>query len=710
MNTKTKLLVAAMILFTLNWARPAAAENEWPREIIAEGRTVLMYQPQLDKLDGNILYARAAVSIAPKGEGTPVFGAVWLEARIETDLSSRTVFLSETRVPQVHFSEITPEQETQFADLLTREIPTWNITLSQDRMLAMLDIAEKQSMASDGFDDTPPRIIVADQPTVLVNIDGDPQWVPVEGSYLKIVINSPFLIVQKATIFYLYGGAETWYSARDIYGPWTVAGLVPEEVRQLEPAEEDSDPNEPPVDETEQPPAIMVATKPTELINIDGQPQFKALPGNKLTVVENADVDLFMELATQRYFVLLSGRWFTFKALEGSFASKSVKGYWEFIAADALPEAFTEIPAGMDEGEVRTWVAGTEEAKEAVLEASIPQTAAIRRDATISVEYDGTPKFERIKDTSLKYAVNTASQVIQADKKYYCAEQGAWYVANAAEGPWITAIEIPTEILSIPASCPLYNVKFLYIYGYNDDVVYFGYYPGYTNSYVYNETIVYGTGWYYAPWHYRYHYYPRHCTWGYHMRWHRWHGWGTGCRYSTGRFTFSIGVGHRHGWWGPSGYRRGYRHGYNRGYTAAKRDTRRNIYQNKDNANRVVQTLQRPDGKQPGQAAGRKNNVYTDQQGNVMRKNDQGNWETRQNGQWTGEKKDAALQARPESRPEQKPQQQPKQDYRSSLDRDQQARDRGNQRSNSYQQSRSSGRSSGGSRGGGRGGGGGGRR
>ena len=56
MNTKTKLLVAAMILFTLHWARPAAAENEWPREIIADGRTVLMYQPQLDKLDGNILY------------------------------------------------------------------------------------------------------------------------------------------------------------------------------------------------------------------------------------------------------------------------------------------------------------------------------------------------------------------------------------------------------------------------------------------------------------------------------------------------------------------------------------------------------------------------------------------------------------------------------------------------------------------------------
>lgn len=680
MKIKTKLLVVALALFTLNGVRPAAAGNEWPREISAEGRTILMYQPQLDKLDGNILFARAAVSIQPDGKDTPVFGAVWLEGRIETDRTSRTVALVEIRMPKVHFTGITPQQQKEFTALCGREVPLWNITLSQDRLLTMLDIAEKQSLASEGFEDRPPKIIIADEPTVLVNIDGEPQFVPLEDSDVESVINTPFLILRKATALYLSAGAQTWYTATNIAGPWTIATQVPEDVQQLEPPDEEGGEGGEPGDENEKPPAILVATEPTELIVIEGLPQHKAISGNKLTSISNADTELFMDLETQRYFVLLSGRWF---------ASRSYTGPWEFVAAAELPESFSEIPAASEEGEVRTFVAGTEEAKEAVLEAHIPQTAAIRRDATITVEYDGEPKFEMIEQTGLKYAVNTASQVVQSEDKFYCAEQGAWYVANAAEGPWITAIEIPEEVRNIPASNPLYNVKFLYIYGYNDEVVYFGYYPGYTHSYVYNETIVYGTGWYYRPWRHHHHYYPHPCTWGYHMRWHRWHGWGIGCSYSTSRFTFSIGHGHRRGWWGPSGYRRG----YNRGYNDAKRDTKRNIYQNKDNANRISKTAPRPNAKRPQQAVDRKNNVFTDKNGNIMRKNEQGNWERRKDGQWA--------ESRPEINPAEKPQQQPRQ----SLDRDQQARDRGNQRSNNYQQSRSPSRPSGGSRGGGRGGG-----
>lgn len=489
MRINIKLLIS-LALISLHWAQPVNAANEWPREIAAEGRTILMYQPQLDKLVGNILYGRAAVSITPIGTGDPIFGAVWLEARIETDLTSRTVSMLETRMPKVHFTGITPEQKKEFAALCAREIPSWNLSLSLDRMITMLDIAEKQNLASGGFDDSPPIIIIADKPTVLVNIDGEPQFVPVEGSDAESIINTPFLILRNEKNLYLSAGAQTWYTATSIAGPWTIAAQVPPDVQGLEPQKEQTPDADKSIDKNELPPAILVTTEPTELINIDGPPQHKALPGNKLNYISNADADLFMEISSQRYFVLLSGRWFVAKSLDGP---------WKFVAADHLPESFAEIPAGMDEGDVRTWVAGTEEAKDAVLEAYIPQTAAIRRDATITVEYDGSPQFEKIETTGMKYAVNTASQVIQADQKFYCADQGAWYVANAAEGPWITAIEIPDEIRSIPASNPMYNVKFLYIYGHNDEVVFFGYYSGYTHSYIYYETIVYGTGWYYRP-------------------------------------------------------------------------------------------------------------------------------------------------------------------------------------------------------------------
>jgi len=52
----------------------------------------------------------------------------------------------------------------------------------------------------------------------------------------------------------------------------------------------------------------------------------------------------------------------------------------------------------------------TPEAHEAVLDASIPQTAAIRRDAgaNLSVAYDGTPQFKDVPESAgVAYAVNT---------------------------------------------------------------------------------------------------------------------------------------------------------------------------------------------------------------------------------------------------------------------------------------------------------------
>ena len=162
-----------------------------------------------------------------------------------------------------------------------------------------LDVAEKQTLASEGFDDKPPKIIIANQPTVLVNIDGEPQFVPVEISRVESVINTPFTILRKEKVLYLYAGDKTWYTAHAIAGPWTVTTQVPSDVRMLEPKESEDDADKP-ADANTKPPAIMIATEPTELINIDGQPQYKALPGNKLTYVSNADGHLLMELTSQR--------------------------------------------------------------------------------------------------------------------------------------------------------------------------------------------------------------------------------------------------------------------------------------------------------------------------------------------------------------------------------------------------------------------------
>ena len=84
-------------------------------------------------------------------------------------------------------------------------------------------------------------------------------------------------------------------------------------------------------------------------------------------------------------YVLLSGRWYR---------SKSKEGPWTLVRADELPVAFADIPPASDIGGLRAWAAVTDEANEALLDAHIPQTAAIKRDeASLTVEYDGAPVY-----------------------------------------------------------------------------------------------------------------------------------------------------------------------------------------------------------------------------------------------------------------------------------------------------------------------------
>ena len=147
-------------------------------------------------------------------------------------------------------------------------------------------------------------------------------------------------------------------------------------------------------------------------------------------------------------------------------------------------------------------VAGTPQAREAVIANSIPQTATIQRDqAKLNVAYYGAPSFMPIAGTSLAYAANTQTPVIMVSPtSYYACQGGVWFVATTAEGPWAVATSVPSVIYTIPTSCPIHYVTYAYIYGYTPTVVYVGYTPGYMGTVVApGGVVVYGTGYYYPP-------------------------------------------------------------------------------------------------------------------------------------------------------------------------------------------------------------------
>ena len=89
-----------LTLFLLIVAASAAHTQEitWPQELTADdGSVILIYQPQVEGFDGNAIEGRAAVSVRrPTSGDAPVFGAMWLAARIDTDRDTRTGSIEKT--------------------------------------------------------------------------------------------------------------------------------------------------------------------------------------------------------------------------------------------------------------------------------------------------------------------------------------------------------------------------------------------------------------------------------------------------------------------------------------------------------------------------------------------------------------------------------------------------------------------------------------
>jgi len=697
LSTVTTIFLLGL-LYPLTVFSQDETANAWPKEITVPQGKVIIYQPQPDSLDGSTLYARAAVAVEETGSDGPVFGAIWISARLETDRAERTATLADLTVTRTRFPGGDEAKAERLKTLLETEMPKWNLVISMDRLLTSLDIREQQIEAASQISTAPPIIIFKAEPTVLITLDGDARLIPA-GDDLMRVVNTPFtlLLDSKSKNYYLNADSKTWYTAKDIGGDWTVAAVVPNHVAALAPEPEEIDPEELAEEQEEgfvpgPQPNIIVATEPTELISSTGDPEYTPIAQTDLLFMSNTESDVFLHLSNQQHYVLLAGRWF---------ATHSLDGPWRYVAGNDLPEDFAKIPEDNEMGTVLYAVPGTTLAEEAVLDAQIPQTATIERDkASLAVEYDGDPEFESIDDTTMTYAINTATPVVYTEKKYYAIDDAVWFVANSPTGPWVIAIEVPDSIYTIPATSPIYHVTYVYIYDSTPEVVYVGYLPGYTGTYVYNTTVVYGTGYYYPGWYGTY-YYPRYSTWGFHVRYNPWGGWSFGLSYSTGPFTFYMGRGgwYGGGWWGPHryhgyrhGYRRGYRHGaragYRAGYRAGQRNsTKQNMYNSQRNQSRSTVQSQTRNTARPSTGSSRQNNVYADKSGNVHRRNDQGGWEQRSQNGW--DRSHGVQRSQPSSRPSSGGA------YSSQLNNSYNSRQRGTQRTNSYNNSRSRGGSAG---------------
>lgn len=588
-----------LFLCTAIFGSAAFAQQNWPKSITGDnGDLIKIYQPQVESYSNGTLKARSAISVIQDGKTDPVFGAFWWDANVSDN--GRSVTVQSLNISNIKFPDGVDESASAaIKSKLESSIPDMDISIPKDELENSLNNNQQQAKLSSSFNNNPPKVIYTTKPSMLVLIDGQPKLQRNNTYGVDAVVNSPFTIVKNNDgRFYLYGGKQ-WYSAPAATGPYSYTASVPNNLEQIETAVKNSQNNQNNTNNTNDDnnsgytnsnviPEIIVSTEPAELIQSDGEANFAPVESTGLLYVKNSSNDIFMDVNSQQYYVLLSGRWYR---------SSSLKSQWQYIGADKLPGDFAKIPAGSPKDNVLASVAGTDEANDAIMDAAVPQTAKVdRNSATTTVNYDGDPEFERINGTRLQYAVNASETVLKMDGVYYAVDNGVWYQSNRANGPWVVSTTRPEDVDMIPPSYPVYNSKYVYVYDVTPDYVYMGYTPGYLNAYVYGPTIVYGTGYYYRPW-YRHYYYARPYTWGFSMNYTPWYGWGFG--YNYGYSWFDIGFGFSNwwggsyyygGWWGPSiyrpcyafggGYHRNYGYyGYNRGY-AYRNNVRININYN----------------------------------------------------------------------------------------------------------------------------------
>jgi hypothetical protein len=452
-ESAVRKIVAYLLLV---WTIPSlvlAEDIGWPREKAQNGARIVYYQPQIDSWkDYRILDARMAISVTPAG-GKPTPGVVSIQARTDANKETRSVVISNMKLTDTRFPSADPANAAKLGEL-TRAFftPEDTMTISLDRLTAEVEEG-KVSGPAVKVDNNPPKIFVSKGPAVLLLVDNKEVRGAIEKTKLEFVVNANWTVLFDTVgkKYYLLNGKQ-WLTAAKLEGPWTVAAQLPKEMSNL-PADQNWEEVKkaiPPQGPAGAAPTVFFSTVPAEVIEFKGAPVYAKIPGTQLTYATNTESDLFVQTAEQKYYFLVSGRWFR---------SASLDGPWSYASAD-LPADFAKIPPNSPASDVLASVPGTQEAQDAVLLAQIPTTAVVNikeAEAQVKVQYDGAPQFKPIETTQLSYATNTQDKVIKVGDMYYLCFQAVWFMSTAPTGPWKVASSVPKEIYHPPYGYPIYR-------------------------------------------------------------------------------------------------------------------------------------------------------------------------------------------------------------------------------------------------------------
>src|SRR5439155_756312 len=124
----------------------------------------------------------------------------------------------------------------------------WTAAASPPAALAELKASVAGSREVDLFDDPSddlkallakgelPAIYVSTGPAELLQLQGEPQLAPIEGTGLLQVTNTPSAVIEVSPTSYYGCENGVWFQASSPAGPWTVAATVPQVIYTIPPS------------------------------------------------------------------------------------------------------------------------------------------------------------------------------------------------------------------------------------------------------------------------------------------------------------------------------------------------------------------------------------------------------------------------------------------------------------------------------------------
>ena len=205
------------------------------------------------------------------------------------------------------------------------------------------------------------------------------------------------------------------------------------------------------VDVKNEPPKVIIASKPSMLVLIDGTPQMGDVPGLKLRTVINTKSTILHDDSKQLYYLRVQDWWLQAKKLEGPWEytkslSDDMKKAEEVVSQNAAQNPPSE------QSKQQPSLKGTGKKVEF---AEIPLVYVVFGPTEL-IETKGEPKYDHIASTGLEYVSNTNGNIFRLGGEHYILLSGRWFKGATLDGPWtfVTPEDMAPDFAKIPTNGP----------------------------------------------------------------------------------------------------------------------------------------------------------------------------------------------------------------------------------------------------------------